>query len=290
MKEFKDKVAVITGAANGIGKGVAKRCLVEGMQVVLADINEEDLHKTESEMRALGGAILSVKTDVSKRKDMEFLAHQTLTEFGKVHLLFNNAGVGAGGSPWESTWNDWEWVMGVNLWGVINGVKIFTPIMLAQNTDCHIVNTASLAGLFVGGTNAPYSVTKHAVVSLSESLYLSLEERNALVKVSVLCPGFVKTSISNSERNRPPELQDESVEIPPKIQAQLEFMNACVEAGMSPHLVADQVFEAIREKKFYIQTHPEYRPVIKTRMENILSEVNPENPGDKIIKILQPGF
>ena len=248
MKEFKDKVAVITGAASGIGRGIAERCVEEGMKVVLADINEGDLRKAETETKALGGTVLSVRTDITKRNDLELLARKTLDAFGEVHLLVNNAGVGAGGSPWEATWSDWEWVIGVNLWGVIHGVKIFTPIMLAQNTDCHIVNTASVAGLTVGGPSAPYTVTKHAVVALSESLYLALEERNALVKVSVLCPGFVKTNIMNAERNRPVELQNEPFEIPPQVQADLDFMNAAVEAGMSPLQVADQVFEAIKEE------------------------------------------
>ena len=288
MKDFKDKVAVITGAASGIGRGIAERCLQEGMKVVLADINEEDLSKAETELIALGGTVLSVRTDASRRDDVDFLARKTLEVFGEVHLLVNNAGVGAGGSPWEATWSDWEWVIGVNLWGVIHGVKIFTPIMLAQNTDCHIVNTASIAGLMVGGINAPYSVTKHAVVALSESLHLALEARNALVKVSVLCPCFVKTNIMNAERNRPVELQNEPVEIPPHIQAYIDFMNASVEAGMSPVQVADQVFEAIRKEKFYIQTHPEWRPVIKMRVDNLLSEENPQNPRETIMKILQP--
>lgn len=232
--------------------------------------------------------MLSVRTDVSKRNDIELLARKTLEVFGEVHLLVNNAGVGAGGSPWEATWSDWEWVIGVNLWGAIHGVKVFTPIMLAQKTNCHIVNTASLAGLVVGGTTAPYSVTKHAVVALSESLYLTLEERNALVKVSVLCPGFVKTDIMNAERNRPVELQNEPVEIPPHVQAYIDFMNASVEAGMSPLQVADQVFEAIKKEKFYIQTHPEWLSVIKMRVDNLLGAENPQNPGETIMKILQP--
>jgi NAD(P)-dependent dehydrogenase (short-subunit alcohol dehydrogenase family) len=288
MKEFKDKVAVITGAASGIGRGIAERCVVEGMKIVLADINEEDLGKAETELRALGGTVLSVRTDVTNRNDLELLARKTLDSLGEVHLLVNNAGVGAGGPPWEATWHDWEWVIGVNLWGVIHGVKIFTPIMLAQNTDCHIVNTASLAGLVMGGYLAPYAVTKHAVVALSESLYLALEERKALVKVSVLCPGFVKTNILNSQRNRPVELQNEPLEMSPQAQAYLDFMNAAVEAGISPHKVADQVFEAIKEEKFYILTHPEWLPVIKLRVDNLLRTENPQNPGETIMKILQP--
>ena len=151
-------------------------------------------------------------------------------------------------------------MIGVNLWGVIHGVKVFTPLMLAQNTECHIVNTASMAGLIASGTTAPYAATKHAVVALSENLYLALEQRNALVKVSVLCPGFVKTNIASAERNRPVGLQNEPVEISPQGQANRDLMNAAVEAGMSPLQVADQVFEAIKEERFYILTHPEFDP------------------------------
>jgi NAD(P)-dependent dehydrogenase (short-subunit alcohol dehydrogenase family) len=288
MKEFKDKVAVVTGAASGIGRAIAERCVQEGMKVVLADINEADLARTETELRVPGGNVLSMKTDVARRGDVEKLARETLDAFGAVHLLFNNAGIGAGGPPWEATWNDWEWVIGVNLWGVIHGVKVFTPIMLAQNTDCHIVNTASMAGVTVGGGTAPYSVTKHAVVALSESLYLTLQQRGAPIKVSVLCPGFVKTNIMNSERNRPAELQNEPVEIPPEAQAILAFMNAAVEAGMPPQQVADQVFEAVEEEKFYILTHPEWMPVVQLRVDNLLRAENPQSPMDLFMKILKP--
>ena len=175
MREFKGKVAVITGAACGIGRAIAERCLSEGMKVVLADVNDSDLATAETELTSLGGSVLAVRTDVSNRSDVERLAQQTLDAYGQVHLLVNNAGIGAGGSPWEATWNDWEWAIGVNLWGVIHGVKVFTPLMLAQNVECHIVNTASTAGLAVGGASAPYSVTKHGVVALSESLYLTLQ-------------------------------------------------------------------------------------------------------------------
>src|SRR5271165_2063669 len=180
MKEFQGKVAVITGAASGIGRGIAERCVSEGMKVVLADIEEASLRQAETELKASSGNVLGVRTDVSKRSEVEALARQALDAFGQVHLLFNNAGVAAGGAPWEATWNDWEWVINVNLWGVIHGVKVFTPIMLEQKTECHIVNTSSNAGLVVGGFSAPYSVTKHAVVALSESLFLTLGQRSAL--------------------------------------------------------------------------------------------------------------
>ena len=196
MKEFKGKVAVITGAASGIGRGIAERCVREGMKVVLADIDRVTLTTAETELKTAGGTVLGVRTDVSKRREVELLARQTLDAFGQVHVLFNNAGVAAGGTPWEATWNDWEWVIGVNLWGVIHGVKVFTPLMLSQNTECHIINTSSAAGLIVGGASAPYAVTKHAVVALSESLYLTLQQQNSLIKVSVLCPGLVRSKLS----------------------------------------------------------------------------------------------
>ncbi len=287
MKEFKDRVAVITGAASGIGRGIAERCVREGMKVVLAGINEANLSKVETELRALGGTTLIVRTDVMNRNDLELLARKTLDTFGAVHLLVNNAGVGAGMSPWDATWNDWEWVISVNLWGVIHGVKVFTPIMLAQNTECHIVNTASLAGLTAGYSSAPYAVTKHAVVALSECLYLALEQRNARVKVSVLCPGNVKTNIMRADRNRPPRFRDETVEIPAHEQAFRDFMNAFVEAGISPLQVADQVFGAIKEERFYILTHPEYTPGIQLRMDSLLRGDNPRNPTDTMMKLIK---
>ena len=288
MKEFKGKVAVITGAANGIGRGIAERCVQEGMKVVLAGINEANLATAEAELKAVGGEVISVRTDVAKRSDVEALAKNTLDTFGAVHLLVNNAGVIAGSSPWEATWNDREWVVGVNLWGVIHGVKVFTPLMLAQNTECHIVNTSSIAGLIAMGDGAPYVVTKHAVVALSENLYLALEERNALVKVSVLCPVFVKTKIVSAERNRPVELQDEPVEISPEAQTRRDFINAAIAAGISPVQMADQVFEAIKEERFYILSDPEFTPAVQLRVDNLLRGRNPQNPGEIMMKIMNP--
>jgi NAD(P)-dependent dehydrogenase (short-subunit alcohol dehydrogenase family) len=292
MKQFKGKVAVITGAASGIGKGIAERCVKEGMNVVLADVNGDDLIKTESELKALGGMVIGVKTDVSKRNEMEHLAKKALDTFGGVHLLFNNAGVSslnAVTTPWDASWNDWEWVVGVNLWGVINGIKIFTPIMLNQNTEGHIVNTASLAGLVVGTPPGPYSVTKHAVVALSESIHISLEYRKALIKVSVLCPGFVNTNIMNAERNRPDELKNPPVEIPPQLQSYIDFMKTSIESGISPQKVADQVFEAIKKEQFYIMTHPEYLPAVRMRLDSIINSENPKSLIDMVTKTKQPG-
>lgn len=286
MKEFQGKVAVITGAASGIGRGIAERCVRKGIKVVLADIDEAGLAKAETELRTAGGSVLALRTDVSKRGDVELLARQAIDAFGQVHLLFNNAGVAAGGAPWEATWNDWEWVIGVNLWGVIHGVKVFTPLMLAQNTECHIVNTSSTAGLIVGGGSATYAVTKHAVVALSESLYLALQQQNSLVKVSVLCPGLVRTNIADTERHRPAELRNEPAPLTPEMQAGLAAFKAIMEKATPPLQVADVVFDAIEKEQFYILSHPEWIEVIQLRTDKLLRMENPQNPHAAVMKII----
>jgi NAD(P)-dependent dehydrogenase (short-subunit alcohol dehydrogenase family) len=275
MKDFKDRVAVITGAASGIGWALAERCVREGMKVVLADVNPEALAQAEASLKAGGAAVLAVRTDVSQARDIEALAQRTLDGFGAVHLLCNNAGVGGPDAPiWESTVADWEWVLGVNLWGVIHGVRVFAPIMLAQDTPGHIVNTASGGGLVSCPGLGPYRVTKHGVVSLSETLYHELAERGANVKVSVLCPGFVNTRIVESVGNRPghPPTTEPSRPAPGALR---EVLRQLVQAGMPPGQVADSVFEAIREDRFYILTHPEDKKGVRTRMEDILQERNP---------------
>ena len=278
MKEFKNRVAVITGAASGIGRALAERCATEGMKVVLAGVNEDNLAKVEAELKEQGADVISVRTDVSKREDVEALAQKTIDTFGAVHLLVNNAGIGAGGSVWDSTWNDWEWVMGVNLWGVIYGCKIFTPLMLAQKEPCHIVNTSSVAGLVAFHPSAAYHVTKHAVVALSENLQLALEKQQAPVKVSVLCPGWVKTGILDSKRNRPEHLQNPAFTPTAEQKEMWQKALAALEAGMSPEALAGQVFAAIVEERFYILTHPEHNGMIAERMNNMLGGVNPAMP------------
>jgi NAD(P)-dependent dehydrogenase (short-subunit alcohol dehydrogenase family) len=278
MKNFTGKVAVITGAASGIGRAIADRCAKEGMKIVLADIEKKALAKAEQELKATGAATLAVATDVSIKSDMETLAQKTLERFGAVHLLFNNAGVGAGSLLWNSSLADWQWVMNVNLWGAIYATHIFVPIMLNQQTECHIVNTASRAGLESGPGIGIYRVSKHALVSLSETLYHELKMVNAQIGVSVLCPGYVRTQICDAERNRPEELRNPASEAenpasPGNIIAQ--FIRDAVQNGMDPKEVADKTFAAIQKEQFYILPDPTYKPAVQQRMEDILSERNP---------------
>jgi len=275
MKEFAKKVAVITGAANGIGFGIAERCAQEDMKVVLAGINMENLIQAEEVLKSTGAETLCVQIDVSKYTDMEKLAEKTLETFGKIHLLVNNAGVFALGSIWESTLDDWQWVMGVNLWGVIYGVRVFVPIMLEQNTNCHIVNISSVAGLLPYHSSAAYQVTKHGLVGLTENLYLSLIEKGTKIRASVVCPGYVKTRIMDAERNRPDEFRQEEKLIRPEHEELLERGQMAIEAGMSIQEVAKITFEGIKNEQLYILTHPEWNAEIQKRFDNILSEHNP---------------
>jgi NAD(P)-dependent dehydrogenase (short-subunit alcohol dehydrogenase family) len=280
MKDFKDKVAVVTGAASGIGYGLAERCAQEGMKVVLAGINEDTLKKAENDIKKTGATTLVVKTDVSKAADIEALAKITLDAFGAVHLLFNNAGVLVLSTTWESTLADWQWVMGVNLWGVIHGIHFFVPLMIKQGTECHIINTASSAGLMVTAKGGNYAVSKHAVVALSETLYLEMEESGYNIGVSVLCPWAVKSNMLESEHNRPLTLMNKPGEglnmSDPKVQTSTQFLKQLHEDGMLPQQVANIVFEAIKENKFYIfPSAGMFKPMIKTHLEDILQQRNP---------------
>jgi len=275
MKDFKDKVAVITGAASGIGRGIANKAVKKGMKVVLADIEAEPLAQTEKDLKTSGADVISLLTDVSKIEDVEKLAKKTLDAFGEVHMLCNNAGVGTGGLIWENTMSDWKWVMGVNLWGVIHGIKTFIPIMLKQDNECHVVNTASLAGLLSDEIGAGiYTVTKHGVVALSEILFRELSLMSSKIKVSVLCPGFVKTNIDDSERNRPPQFYNDPSEIiaHPEIEQLEEKYSQLLEAGLTSDKAGDVVFRAIKDDVFYILTDTSLisRRMVRNRMEGIL--------------------
>lgn len=276
MMEFKNKVALITGAASGIGAAIAERCAYEGMKVVLADIDKEALINTEKVLKSTGAETLAVVCDVSKESDIKVLSEKAINTFGKVNLLFNNAGVATGTVLWRNTTADWKWVLGVNLWGLINCTKIFVPIMLKQNDECYIVNTASLAGFTSAPGNGVYSVTKHAIVNFSETLYYELKLAKAKIDVSVICPGFVNTQLADAERNRPVELKNTDRSIKTNMQQMAEEMfHKEIKKGMAPELVVEKVFDAIQKKKFYIITHKESKTLIKQRMEDILNENNP---------------
>jgi len=276
MREFAGKVAVVTGGASGIGLGLATRFAQEGMKVVLADIEEPVLEAAVTRLRQQELDVLGVVTDVSKAESVEALARETLAAYGKVHVLCNNAGVGGPtGLIWDMTVKDWQWTLGVNLWGVVHGVRTFLPIMLAQDEEGHVINTASMAGLTTG--SRVYSVTKHAVVVLSEALYTGLRESGAKVHASVLCPGIINTRIMYSVRNRPPELQNTPGA--PLTERERERQERVAklsrEEGMEPAQVADIVVEAIKNEQFWILTHDYYDDQVRRRMEDILARNNP---------------
>ncbi|HEX5416124.1 MAG TPA: SDR family NAD(P)-dependent oxidoreductase [Chloroflexota bacterium] len=279
MQEFQDKVAVVTGAASGIGFALAERFAREGMKVVLADVEVDALARAEAELRGRRATVLAVRTDVRQASEVDALAEQTLAAFGGVHVVCNNAGVVVFKSSWEHTLADWEWVLGVNLWGVIHGVRTFVPIMLRQGTEGHIVNTASMGGLVTGPFFGSYIVSKHGVVALSENLSGELARIGAPVKVSVLCPNVVRTNIMDSARNRPHALTNPEEASPASAEAQgvdAEIRKYLEEEGFAPAQIADHVVAAIRADTFYILTHPETKEAVRVRMERILEGRNPE--------------
>lgn len=270
MQDLKAKVAVITGAAEGIGKAIAVAAAAEGMRLVLADIHQELLDKTVSELRQTGAEVIGVVTDVSKEAEIQALADQAYAQFGHVHLLVNNAGVAFAKSAWETTAKDWEWIMGINLYGITHAIRIFVPRMLASNEVAHIVNTASVAGLIAEPALAAYNVSKFGVVALSESLQHDLNLRQAKIGVSVLCPSWVKTRITDAERNRKTEdrIQVEQLE---KVSLKTgAAINKAVEAGIAPQQVAHDVINAVKNNTFYILTHPETKAAVAIRNEDIL--------------------
>ncbi len=282
MKNFHNRVAVITGAASGFGREFAIIGARLGMRLVLADVQQEALAATAAELEAQGAQVLAMPCDVRKGEQVEALAQAAMVRFGAVHLVFNNAGVGAGGLVWESTQADWEWVLGVNLWGVIHGVRVFTPLMLACAKDDpdfegHIVNTASMAGLLNPPTMGVYNVSKHAVVSLTESLYHDLDLVGAPIGASVLCPYFVQTGISQSDRNRPDDVPA-SAPTASQIASQATMAKAVSSGKVSATEVAERTFAAIAEKQFYIYSHPGALGNVQKRMEDIVAGSNPGDP------------
>ena len=293
IENFKGKTAVLTGAGSGFGLECARIGAHLGMNLVLVDVQQDALDKAEQEMTAQGVQVLARKVDVSNAAEMQSLGEAVKARFGAPHFVFNNAGVGSGGLVWENSLADWEWVLGVNVWGVVHGVRLFTPMMLeaAQkdpNYQGHIVNTASMAGLLTAPNMGIYNVSKHAVVALTETLYQDLKLVTDQISASVLCPYFVPTGITQSQRNRPAALAEDK-----PTQSQLigqAMSDKAVSSGkVSAAEVAQKVFDAIASGQFYIYSHPQALGNVQSRMEAIVQQHNPPDPfaarpdvGDKL--------
>ena len=282
MDNFKGKTAVLTGAGSGFGLECARMAARLGMNVVLVDVQQDALDQAAQELTAQGAIVLACKVDVSDASAMEQLAMQVQQRFGAPHLVFNNAGVGSGGLIWENSVADWQWVLGVNLWGVVHGVRLFTPMMLqaAQNDPDyrgHIVNTASMAGLLTAPNMGVYNVSKHAVVALSETLYQDLQLVSHQVGASVLCPYFVPTGISQSHRNRPDDMAAQKP-TPSQLMGQAMMDKAVGSGKVSAAEVAQKVFDAIRTGQFYIYSHPQALGLVAQRMQAVVEGTNPPDP------------
>ena len=282
MNDFKNKTAVLTGAGSGFGLACARMGAALGMNLVLVDVQQDALDQVSQELTAAGAPVLARRVDVSKAVEMDALGAAVKARFGAPHFVFNNAGVGAGGLIWESTAADWDWVLGVNVMGVAHGVRVFTPMMLeAARQDAayqgHIVNTASMAGLVNAPNMGIYNVSKHAVVSLSETLYQDLALVTDQISAAVLCPFFVPTGISQSHRNRPPS--EVSVRATrSQLMGQAMSDKAVSSGKVSAEEVARLVFEALKTRQFYIYSHPKAIGTVQTRLEDIVLARNPTDP------------
>lgn len=282
IQDFQGKTAVLTGAGSGFGLEMARIGAQRGMNLVLVDVQQDALHAAADEMKAAGVPVMACWVNVSQADQMETLAADVQRRFGTPHLVFNNAGVGAGGLVWENSVKDWEWVLGVNLMGVVHGVRLFTPMMLAAAEKDpayhgHIVNTASMAGLLAPPNMGIYNVSKHAVVSLTETLYQDLALVTDQVSASVLCPFFVPTGISQSHRNRP---DGATAEKPTRSQliGQAMIDKAVTSGKVTAADVAQMVFDAVAARQFYIYSHPKALASVQTRLEDVVQARNPTDP------------
>ena len=275
MQELTDRVAVVTGGASGIGFALASAFAAQGMKIVLADIEAPALAEAVGRLEAAGADVLGVPTDVSDAEQVQALAHDAVERFGAVHVLCNNAGVGGGGLSWEAPLDMWEWVIGVNMWGVIHGVRSFVPILM-QQPEAHVVNTASVAGLVAGPFMGPYNASKHAVVALSETLYHEMALMAPHVHVSVLCPGWVRTRIADSARNRPGAA---AADLDAATSGFALALQPLIDNGMPPEELAETVLEAIREERFWILPHddtePFWRNFVNARAQSLVDRTNP---------------
>ena len=274
MDNLVGKVAVVTGAGSGIGKAMAERFVAEGMKVVLADIDELRLRSVESQLSEAGGDVWPIACDTALEESVQSLAQRTLDRYGAAHVLCNNAGVVGTGDPWTGPMSVWEWVVGINLYGVIHGIRAFLPIMQEQG-EGHIVNTASIAGLLAMAGAAPYNVTKTGVVALSEGLFVELKGTGSPVGVSVLCPGFVRTELMKQMTWADRLGERPAATSNPVGQFMNQILRDGVENGISPADVAAQVVSAIREGRFWILTHPEFGPLAVERMQRAAAQENP---------------
>jgi len=274
MRDLTGKVAVVTGAASGIGLAISRRLGADGMQVMMADVEEPALAAAAKDLAAEGIEVASAVTDVRSAESVEALASATVERFGAVHVICNNAGVAGGGPSWDVPLPVWEWILGVNLFGVVNGIRAFVPHLLAQG-EGHVVNTASVAGLLAAPWMAPYNASKHAVVGVSESLYHELAALGSQVGVSVLCPGFVRTQIADANRNWPAALGPPPEDRPDggELRATLR---AVIESGTDPAVIAAAVRDAIVDGRFWILTHPEFGDGITARFGAAVEGRNPE--------------
>jgi NAD(P)-dependent dehydrogenase (short-subunit alcohol dehydrogenase family) len=269
------KVAVVTGAGSGIGLALCHALAAQGCSVVLADVQQDALAAASSAVGEHGVDTLAVRTDVSDREEVETLAQATIDRFGSAHILCNNAGVSGAGDPWFGPIEGWEWTFGVNLWGVVHGVRAFLPHMIAGGGG-HIVNTASMAGLYAG-LSPVYDATKHGVVALTESLYHTMEGAQLGVGVSCLCPGWVKTGILDSERNWP-SAYGAPPDRDPGAEVSRNYVKRAVDEGMQPGAVADLVVDAIREGRYWVFPHPEWLEIAMERFHRIGDGANPVQP------------
>jgi NAD(P)-dependent dehydrogenase (short-subunit alcohol dehydrogenase family) len=276
MKDFKDKTAVITGGASGIGRAMAELFLSKGMNVVLGDIEQSALDKTVADLKGQGGNCMGVVTDVSKAEDVQKLADAAVAEYQGVHVACNNAGVFAGGLLWEESLADFQWQLDVNVWGVIHGIRTFVPIMAAQDCECHIVNTASMAAVTAMPYSGIYHMTKHAVLAMSESLYHELAFHVPNVKVSVLCPEAINTGIAASERNRPSAYSGDGDIVQSDERALVsQALADSVSDGIAPEVMAQRVFDGIVNERFYLMSEEAWRDAAHTRLDDIRAGRNP---------------
>lgn len=279
MEEFAGKVAVVTGAASGIGRALASAFAAEGMRLVIADIEPGPLEAAARELRDGGADVFAVTADVSRAAEVDRIGAAAMDTFGALHVACNNAGVSGGGLSWEIDVETWEWILGVNLWGVIHGVRTFTPLIVASGGG-HVVNTASMAGLTSPPGMSPYNVSKHAVVTLSETMAVELQMTHPEVGVSVLCPGWVRTRIHEADRNRPagvdpfPGAEGGGAEAE-GLAALRRMVEQWIAEGLDPADVAAMVVDAVRHGRFYVLTHPEWQGMVRDRVERMLSGQNP---------------